>query len=89
MAESLLPLERPLETDVLGSGDDRAAKAQVRALVEAIPGARYVDAGPLESARIVESLTALLVGINIRYKVPASGLRITSLDGAARGGQAR
>src|SRR5581483_2304777 len=49
------------------------------ALAEAIPGARYVDAGPLENAQIVESITALLVGINLRYRVHASGLRIAGL----------
>jgi 8-hydroxy-5-deazaflavin:NADPH oxidoreductase len=80
-AESLMDLDKPLHTDVLVCGDDRAAKSIVRELVEAIPGARYVDAGPLESSRIVESLTALLVGINIRYKVRSSGVRIEGLDG--------
>jgi len=79
-AEALAALDAPLDTDVLVAGDDRAARETVRALVEAIPGARYVDAGPLENARIVESITALLVGINIRYKVHASGLRFTGLD---------
>jgi NADPH-dependent F420 reductase len=79
-AESLMDLDRPLHTDVLVCGDDRAAKSIVRELVEAIPGARYVDAGPLENSRIMESLTALLVGINIRYKVRSSGLRIEGLE---------
>ncbi len=82
-AAALAALEQPVDTDVLVAGDDRAAKEVVRALVEAIPGARYVDAGPLENARIVESITALLVGINLRYRVHASGLRIAGLE---RGG---
>jgi predicted dinucleotide-binding enzyme len=33
----------------------------------------------LENARIVESLTALLIGINMRYKVHSAGIRLTGL----------
>ena len=61
-------------------GDQREAKERVRKLVDAVPGARYVDAGPLANARIVESITALLIGINIRYKVAGSALRITGIE---------
>jgi 8-hydroxy-5-deazaflavin:NADPH oxidoreductase len=64
---------------VLVCGSKKAAKARVRNLVEAIPDLRYVDAGPLEAARLVEPLTALLIGINIRYKTRA-GIRITGLE---------
>ena len=41
-------------------------------------GLRCVDAGPLEMARLVEPLTALLIGINGRYRTHA-GIRITGL----------
>ncbi|MBI3964817.1 MAG: NADPH-dependent F420 reductase, partial [Chloroflexi bacterium] len=41
--------------------------------------ARYVDAGPLSTARIVEEITALLIGLNIRYKTHSAGIRITDL----------
>ena len=37
-----------------------------------------VDAGRLEMARIAESLTALLIGINSRYTTHA-GIRVTGL----------
>lgn len=77
-ASQLDRLDQPLDGDVLVCGGSRAAKDVVRALVEAIPGLRYVDAGPLENARIVEPLTALLIGINRRYKTTA-GIRITGL----------
>jgi hypothetical protein len=43
---------------------------------------RFVDAGPLENARLVEPLTALLIGINRRYKVHGAGIRITGLPTA-------
>jgi hypothetical protein len=38
-----------------------------------------IDGGKLENARIVESLTALLIGLNIRYKVRGAGIRFTGL----------
>jgi len=44
-----------------------------------IPGARALNGGKLENARIVESLTALLIGLNMRYKVHATGIRFTGL----------
>jgi NADPH-dependent F420 reductase len=79
-AHTLAEMDHAIDSDVLVCGDSRAAKERVRPLVEAIAGARFVDAGPLANARIVESLTALLVGINIRHKIPGSGIRITGLE---------
>jgi NADPH-dependent F420 reductase len=81
-AAELEELDEAVEADILVCGSKRDAKAPVRALVEAIPGLRYVDAGPLENARFVEPLTPLLIGINIRYKTRA-GIRITGLSGAS------
>src|SRR5438105_4558525 len=52
--EALQDLERPLEGDVLLSGADGEAKAAVGELVQKIPDLRWVDAGPLSMARIVE-----------------------------------
>ena len=51
-------------------------------LVTKIPGARAIDGGKLENARIVEQITALLIGMNIRHK-GHSGIRITGLPEAA------
>jgi NADPH-dependent F420 reductase len=67
-----------LDEDVLVCGDRKADKARVAALIEAIPGLRAVNAGPLEMARIAEQLTPLLISINARYKTHA-GLRVTNL----------
>ena len=63
-----------LGEDVLICGDRRADKKRAAEIIELIPGLRAVDAGPLEQARIVESLTAMLIGINGRYKTHA-GIR--------------
>jgi 8-hydroxy-5-deazaflavin:NADPH oxidoreductase len=71
-------LEHPLEGDVLVCGN-KEAKPVVRRVVELIEGLRYVDAGPLENARIVEPITALLIGINHRYGTDRAGIHITGL----------
>ena len=77
-AASLTDLEHPLGQDVLICGDARADKADAAALIERIDGLRCVDCGRLEMARIAESLTALLISVNARYKIH-SGIRLTSL----------
>jgi hypothetical protein len=82
-AQRLLDLVHPVECDVVVSGE-RAARERVMELCELVPGLRGIDGGPLASARIVESLTALLIGINVRYEVPAgAGIRFTGLPGPA------
>ncbi len=77
-AHNLEPLDHPVDCDVLVCGDDADAKAVAIQLAEEI-GTRGIDAGPLVNAKVVEGLTSLLIGINKRYKVPGSGLRITGL----------
>lgn len=78
-ADTLQALDRPVECDVIVCGDSAAAKERVRPLVEAIENCRYVDGGRLENSRIVEALTALLVGINMRYKTHHAGIRLTGV----------
>jgi NADPH-dependent F420 reductase len=77
-AASLTDLDHPLEQDVLVCGDKRADKAEAAALLERIEGLRCVDCGRLEMSRTTESLTALLISVNSRYKVH-SGIRLTRL----------
>ena len=79
-ADALQHLERPIESDVLLAGSDREAKATVGGLIEQIPNLRWVDCGALSSARIAETLTALLISINRTYKVKDSGFRIQGHD---------
>lgn len=79
-ASKLENLNEPLDGDVLVCGSRKAAKSVVADLVGSIDGLRYVDAGPLENARIVEPLTALLIGINRRYGVVGAGIKITGLS---------
>jgi NADPH-dependent F420 reductase len=77
-APALKDLDATLDEDVLVCGDRKADKQRVAALIELVPGLRAVNAGPLEAARTAESLTALLIGVNARYKTHA-GIRLTGL----------
>jgi 8-hydroxy-5-deazaflavin:NADPH oxidoreductase len=77
-APALRDLSQTLDEDVLVCGDRREDKARAAAYIELVPGLRCVDAGRLEMARTAESLTALLIGINARYKTHA-GIKVTGL----------
>ena len=54
-ASMLSDLSREVACDVLVCGDRKEVKERLRPLVEAIPGCRYVDAGPLANSRTVEA----------------------------------
>jgi NADPH-dependent F420 reductase len=77
-ASSCGDLDEGLDEDVLVCGDKREDKDRVIALIERIEGLRAIDAGRLEMARITESLTALLISINVRHKAHA-GIKITGV----------
>ena len=85
-AHRLQHLPDPVECDVVVSGA-KEARARVSALCALVPGLRALDGGPLANARYVEAWTALLIGLNVRYKVPEGlGFRITGLpEGAGPG----
>jgi NADPH-dependent F420 reductase len=78
-ATKLNDLDRVLDEDVLVCGDARADKREAALLIERIEGLRCVDCGRLEMSRTTESLTALLIGVNARYKVHA-GVRLAELS---------
>jgi len=76
-AHRLMALGEPVECDVIVSGP-KEPRSRIMELCGDIPGLRGIDGGPLHNARTVENLTALLIGINTRYKVrDGAGLRIT------------
>jgi NADPH-dependent F420 reductase len=82
-AELLKDPTKPVDCDVLVCSDNENAKKVVLDLVKSIGGARGFDAGRLQNSRIIEQITALLVSLNIRYKVTSSGLRITGISPAS------
>ena len=78
-AHRLRQMDAPVECDVVVSGP-KAARERVMELCPLVDGLRAVNGGPLANARIVESMTALLIGMNIRYKQPdGMGIRFTGL----------
>ncbi len=77
-AAALSDLTTPISEDVLVCGDSRQDKREAAALLERIEGLRCVDCGRLEMARITESLTAMLISVNSRYKTHA-GIHLTGL----------
>jgi NADPH-dependent F420 reductase len=82
VSADLLNADGPVDCDVIVCSDDAKAGQQVRALATRIPGVRAIDGGKLENARILEQITALLIGLNIRHK-GHSGMRITGLPAAS------
>jgi 8-hydroxy-5-deazaflavin:NADPH oxidoreductase len=82
LSAELLSGNGPLDCDVIVCSDDDSARELVCGLATKIPGVRAIDSGKLENARIVEQITALLIGLNIRHK-GHSGIRITGLPVAA------
>jgi len=83
-AAALQDLGAAIDSDVLLCGDDAEAKAAVGELFAEIPGLRWVDCGALSMARITETLTALLINVNRRYKVHDAGFRISGRDAWGR-----
>jgi 8-hydroxy-5-deazaflavin:NADPH oxidoreductase len=77
-AKALADPDVPLDEDVLLAGDDAEAKAVVAGLAERLVEGRPVDCGRLEVARWLETLTAVLLNVNRRYKTNA-GVRVTGL----------
>ncbi len=82
LSAELLNGDAPLDCDVIVCSDDADASQLTRELAAKIPGIRALDGGKLENARIVEQITALLIGLNIRHK-GHSGIRITGLPPSA------
>ncbi len=78
----LLNSEGLVDCDVIVCSDDPNASQTALQLAAKIPGVRAIDGGKLENARILEQITALLIGLNIRHK-GRSGIRITGLPAAA------
>jgi NADPH-dependent F420 reductase len=78
LSADLLNGDAPLDCDVIVCSDDANASRLTRDLAAKIPGVRGIDGGKLENARIVEQITALLIGLNIRH-LGRAGFRITGL----------
>jgi 8-hydroxy-5-deazaflavin:NADPH oxidoreductase len=78
-AHLLAETHEPLDCDCFVAGDHKEAKSRVIEAVGFIDGLRAVDAGTLYSARALERMTVLAIGINRRYKVKTSRYRVVGL----------
>jgi NADPH-dependent F420 reductase len=78
-ARELGDLDHPLDGDVLVCSDHSEAHAATAELVEAIPGLRPLNAGSLSSAGPIEAFTAVILNLNIRYRV-RSGIRLPGIE---------
>ena len=78
LSAELLNGDEDLDCDVIVCSDDGNASQVARALAAKLPGVRAIDGGKLENARMLEQITALLIGMNIRHK-GHGGIRITGL----------
>lgn len=81
-APKLTDLDSELDEDALICGDRKEPKARVAEIVARIPGLRPIDCGRLEVARFLESLTPLLISVNVRHKPHHAGVRLTGLPDA-------
>ncbi|HTH27555.1 MAG TPA: NADPH-dependent F420 reductase [Sphingobium sp.] len=78
-AHHLKHLDAEIDCDVLVCSDDKEAADTVVALSKQI-GLGAWNAGVLANSVVSEALTSVLIALNMRYKVPGSGIRITGID---------
>ena len=76
VAAHRLAMDVDVECDILVFGDEKAARAEVVELADAI-GLRGIHGGALVNSAAAEAMTSLLIFINKNYKVDGAGIRIT------------
>jgi NADPH-dependent F420 reductase len=76
--EKLEEVDSQIDSDVLVCGADRETRTRVIDLIHQI-GIDALDAGMLANAVAVETLTAVLIALNIRYKTRGAGIRVTGI----------
>lgn len=78
-AHLLVDANAQLDCDTFVASDNKEAKARVMEAIKYIEGLRPVDAGVLYSARCLERMTILLIGINRRNKIKDGRFRLLGL----------
>jgi NADPH-dependent F420 reductase len=78
-AKELGDLDHPIETDVLICSDHPSATACTSEIVTKMPNMRPLDAGELSLATPIESFTAVLLQLNVRYRTRVA-IRFTGID---------
>jgi hypothetical protein len=77
-ASRLSAIEEDMSSDVLICGDDEDAKQVIIELSEQIKMSAY-DAGPLSNSKVLEGMTAMLIGMNQHYKRHSIDVRLTGI----------
>ncbi|MXW58784.1 MAG: NADPH-dependent F420 reductase [Acidimicrobiia bacterium] len=77
-AHDLGNLNQPVDCDVLVCSDHPEATATTMEVMDKLPGVRSLDAGALSYASPVETFTAVLLQLNVRYKTRVA-VRFTGL----------
>jgi NADPH-dependent F420 reductase len=67
-AHELGDIDHPVVCDVVVCSDDPGARDATTELVELVPGLRAINGGRLSNAAAVEAFTAVILGVNRRYK---------------------
>ena len=78
-AHLLAEIQEPLDCDSFVASDSKDARARVMEAIGFIEGLRAVDAGTLYSARTLERMTVLAIGINRRNKIKTARYRIVGM----------
>ena len=77
-ARDLANIEENMIGDVIVCSDYEDAKMEIMHKIDSIPDFRALDGGRLANSRYVESITAVLLNLNSKYKT-RSGIRITGI----------
>jgi NADPH-dependent F420 reductase len=77
-AKELGDLDAPIESDVLICSDFEQATECCSAIVSKVPNMRPLDCGELSLATPIESFTAVLLQLNVRYKTRVA-VKFTSI----------
>ena len=78
-AHLLAEAHEALDCDSFVASDSKEAKTRVIDAIKLIKGLRPIDAGTLYSARALERMTVLAIGINRRYKIKTARYRVIGL----------
>jgi NADPH-dependent F420 reductase len=78
-AHTLADPSQLLDCDDFVASDSEQAKSRVIEAMRFIRDLRPIDAGSLESARVIERMTVLAIGINRRYKIKTACFRVVGL----------
>ncbi len=79
-AAQMEDLDSGLDADVILSGSDNEAMAEVAVMVSAMPGLHAIEAGSLALAGTIEAFTSVCISVNIRNKAHS----YVKLEGIAR-----